>query len=360
MNFKASFFYFLKPIFWGVIIAVVIIYGAKLTTVLTHLATDNKVTSYSDAVKKASPSVVNIYSQQYIDSSIDNKQHLQPTGLGSGIITDNKGYILTNFHVIAKADQILIALQDGRLFTASVVGSDIVTDLAVLQIKGDNLPVIPQNPLYQPQVGDIVLAIGNPYNLGQTITQGIISATGRNGMSSSGRQDFLQTDAAINEGNSGGALINSRGELVGINTSEFYSNNPNSSNGISFAIPYQLSQRIMESLITHGRVIRGSLGIIAENLDPLIARLWGLKAQNSIIIKQVHEGGPAATAGIKVDDILLRIDGIAFDNLIAAMDKVAEIKPGTKTRFTLLRKGNQIEVEVVIGELSSIQNISKE
>jgi len=355
MNVKASFLYFLKPIFWGVIIAFIIIYGTKLSSVLIDLSEDDTVASYSEAVKKASPSVVNIYSQQYLDSSIDNKQHLQPTGLGSGIIIDSRGYILTNFHVIAKADQILIALQDGRLFTASVVGSDIVTDLAVLKIAGDKLPVIPQNPLYQPQVGDIVLAIGNPYNLGQTITQGIISATGRNGMSSSGRQDFLQTDAAINEGNSGGALINSRGELVGINTSEFYSNNQNSSSGISFAIPYQLSQRVMESLIAHGRVIRGSLGIVAENLDPLIARLWGLKAQNSIIIKKVHESGPAALAGVEVNDILLKIDGIAFDTLIAAMDKVAEIKPGTKTRLTLLRKGKQIEVEVVIGELSSIE-----
>ena len=359
MNFKSLFFYFLKPVFGGLIIASLIIYGAKLVTFFPDLSTGKRVSSYSEAVRKASPAVVNIYSQQYIDSSIDNKQHLQPTGLGSGIITDNKGYILTNYHVIAQADQILVALQDGRLFSASVVGSDRVTDLTVLQIKGDNLPVIPQNPSYQPQVGDIVLAIGNPYNLGQTITQGIISATGRSGMSSSGRQDFLQTDAAINEGNSGGALINSRGELVGINTSEFYTNNPNSSNGISFAVPYQLSKRIMKSLITHGRVIRGSLGIIAENLDPLIARLWGLKAQNSIIIKKIHEGGPASKAGVQVNDLLLKIDDIAVDNLIEAMDKVAEIKPGTKTKLTLLRKGEQVEVEVIITELSNIQNSSK-
>lgn len=356
MNFKTSFFYFLKPIIGGLIIAALLILAAKFSAVFTPLSAEMRVSSYSEAVKKASPAVVNIYSQQYIDSSIDNKQHLQPTGLGSGIITDNKGYILTNYHVVAKADQILIALQDGRLFTASVVGSDQITDLAVLQIKGDNLPVIPQNPLYQPQVGDIVLAIGNPYNLGQTITQGIISATGRNGMSSSGRQDFLQTDAAINEGNSGGALINSRGELVGINTSEFYSNNQSSSSGISFAIPYQLSQRIMKSLITHGRVIRGSLGIVAENLDPLIARLWGLKAQNSIIIKKVYEGGPASIAGVQINDLLSKIDGVAVDNVIKAMDKVAEIKPGTKTKLSLLRKGSLIELEVLIGDLNNMQN----
>lgn len=358
MNLKTFFFYFLKPILGGGIIAVLIIYGIKWAPVIIpKLTPQENVRSYNEAVKKASPAVVNIYSQQYIDSSIDNKQHLQPTGLGSGIIMDEEGYILTNYHVISRADQILIALQDGQLFTASLVGSDKITDLAVLQIKGNNLPVIPQNAQYQPQVGDIVLAIGNPYNLGQTITQGIISATGRNGMSSSGRQDFLQTDAAINEGNSGGALINSRGELVGINTSEFYTNNKSSSSGISFAIPYQLSQRIMKSLITDGRVIRGSLAIVAENLDPLIARLWGLTVQNNIIIKKVYKNGPAAIAGVEVNDLLLKIDGIAVDNVISAMDMVAEIKPGTKTKLTLLRKGKVIELDVVVGDLSHTQPI---
>jgi serine protease DegS len=356
MNLKTFFFYFLKPILGGGIIAVLIIYGIKWAPVIIpQLTPQENVRSYNEAVKKASPAVVNIYSQQYIDSSIDNKQHLQPTGLGSGIIMDEKGYILTNYHVIYQADQILIALQDGQLFTASLIGSDKVTDLAVLQIEGDNLPVIPQNSQYQPQVGDIVLAIGNPYNLGQTITQGIISATGRNGMSSSGRQDFLQTDAAINEGNSGGALINSRGELVGINTSEFYTRNKNSSSGISFAIPYQLSKRIMKSLIDDGRVIRGSLAISAENLDPLIARLWGLTIGKNIIIKAVYKNGPAAIAGVKVNDLLLKIGDTAVDNVISAIDMVAELKPGTKTKLTLLRNGKVIELDVIIGDFSHTQ-----
>tara|TARA_R110001583_G_scaffold10698_5_gene49101 strand:- start:17471 stop:18694 length:1224 start_codon:yes stop_codon:yes gene_type:complete len=358
MDFKKTFFYFIKPILGGICIALVILYGATFSKSLATLLNNNQVSSYSKAVKKAAPAVVNIYSQQYVDSSIDNKQHLQPIGLGSGIIVDQEGYILTNYHVVAQADQILIALQDGRLFNAEVVGTDIITDLAVLQIEGNNLPVIPQNSDYTPQVGDIVLAIGNPYNLGQTITQGIISATGRNGMSSSGRQDFLQTDAAINEGNSGGALINSRGELVGINTSEFYTNTQNLSSGISFAIPYQLSQTIMKNLIQDGRVIRGSLGLVAEKLDPLLARLWGLKAQNSIIIKAVNENGPAFNAGVQANDILLKIDNKPVVSLITAMDSVAEIKPGSKTTLTLLRRGKEIQLSVTVGELNTIDNNS--
>jgi len=361
MKLKPSCLYFVKPIIIGLCIALLVILSIKLLPAIidSSFSKDNDVVSYNDAIQKAAPAVVNIYSQRYIDSSIDNKQHLQPTGLGSGIITDSKGYILTNYHVISKADQILVALQDGRLFTASVIGSDRITDLAVLHIEGEDLPVIPQSQKYQPRVGDIVFAIGNPYNLGQTVTQGIISATGRNGMSSSGRQDFLQTDAAINEGNSGGALINSRGDLVGINTSEFYSNNKSSS-GISFAIPYQLSKRVMESLIKDGRVIRGSLGVVAENLDPLLARLTGLKAQNSIIIiKSVHPNGPAAIAGVKANDLLLKIDGDSLGSLVEAMDKVTELKPGTKITLTLLREGQQIKIDVVVGDFKNTKQITQ-
>ena len=350
MQFKTHFFYFLKPVFWGLLIAALLLQGVKYKQNISDFINNDQVISYHDAVIKASPAVVNIYSQQYTNSTIDTTKHLQPTGLGSGIIVSKKGYIVTNYHVIAQADQILIALQDGRLFSAKIIGSDPLTDLAVLQIEGKNLPIIPQNPKYNPRVGDIVLAIGNPYNLGQTITQGIISATGRNGMSSSGRQDFLQTDAAINAGNSGGALINSRGELVGINTSEFYSNKHNASNGISFAIPYKLSNRIIHSLIKYGRVIRGSLGIRGKKLDPILARLWGLKAQNNLIVEFLAPGGPADTAGVQEGDILLKINGEKADDFVATLDKVAEFKPGTKIKLTLLRKGNEITLDVIVGE----------
>ena len=351
MKLKAYLNYLIKPITSGLLLAAIIIYSPAI---FKNLSDENiylpKLVSYSEAVKKAAPSVVNIYSQQYIDSSVGNKQQLQPTGLGSGIILDAQGYILTNYHVISKADQILIALQDGRLFTASIVGSDKITDLAVLHIEAKNLPVMPQNPNYNPEIGDLVLAIGNPYNLGQTVTKGIISATGRSGMSSTGRQDFIQTDAGIHEGNSGGALVNSRGELVGINTSEFYSGNHELTYGISFAIPYQLVKHVMRSIIEDGRVIRGSLGIEAENLDPLLARLWGLEAKNSIIVKKITAGGPAQRAGMHKNDLILKINGKDAVNLIMAMDKITNIKPGSNAKITILRQGKEKVLNVMIGE----------
>lgn len=352
MQLKHYLSYLIKPVLWGLLLAGIIIYSPTLYKSLTNDNTYKPaVISYSGSVQKAAPSVVNIYSQQYVDSSVGSKQQLQPTGLGSGIILDARGYILTNHHVISKADQILIALQDGRLFTAKIIGSDIVTDLVVLQIDAEDLPVMPQNADYTPEIGDLVLAIGNPYNLGQTITQGIISATGRSGMSSTGRQDFIQTDAAINEGNSGGALINSHGELVGINTSEFYTGTNNVTYGISFAIPYRLVKYVMDSLIQDGRVIRGSLGIEAENLDPLLARLWGLEAKNSIIVKKIAEDGPAHKAGMEKNDIILKIDDKDAINLIVTMEKIAKIKPGSDTKITILREGKEQVLDVVIGEL---------
>ena len=352
MQLKNYFNYLMKPILGGIILGAIFIF----TPSLYQSATSESVylpalVSYSDAVKKSAPAVVNIYSQQYQGSSVGAKQELRSTDLGSGIIFDKRGYILTNYHVISQADQILIALQDGRLFTASVVGNDQVTDLTVLHIDGKNLPIIPQNPNYVPEVGDAVLAIGNPYNVGQTITQGIISATGRGALSATGRQDFIQTDAAINEGNSGGALVNSRGELVGINTSEFHTGAQSATYGISFAIPYQLANHVMQSLIKDGRVIRGSLGIQADNLDPLLARLWGLEAKNSIIVKNITTGGPAYRAGMQKNDIILKIDGIEAVNLIIAMDQIAKIKPGSLTKITVLRSGKEQVLDVTIGEL---------
>ncbi len=310
--------------------------------------------SYARAARVASPAVVNIYTRSFQKSNLQSTPELRPQSLGSGVIMTAKGYILTNYHVIANADQIIVALQDGRLFTADLTGADIPTDLAVLAIKADNLPVIPQNEQLAPQVGDVVLAIGNPYNVGQTITQGIISATGRIGLSSmgpdsNGRQDLLQTDAAINSGNSGGALVNTNGELVGINSASYQLNNADSS-GISFAIPYRLAHRIMQDLITNGRVMRGYIGLSTVDVDPVTARLLNLGKLQGLVVENMDKNGPAAKAGVAVGDVLTKLNDKPHNGVRAAMDIIAESKPGTLVKLDILRNGKPVTLSITVEE----------
>jgi serine protease DegS len=274
---------------------------------------------------------------------------------------NQRGHVLTNYHVIADADQIIVALQDGRVFSAELVGTDKLTDLAVLYIESDNLPVIPQDPDRLPDVGDVVLAIGNPYNVGQTITQGIISATGRIGLSSmgpdsNGRQDLLQTDAAINEGNSGGALVNGRGDLVGINTAAYHLNGNQESYGISFAIPYKLAKRIMDELIANGRVIRGYLGISSVEINPIVARMLNLGDLQGLVVESLDPNGPATKAGLKRGDVLLKINGEAITGVRPVMDKIVESRPGTKLTISVIRNGKPLDVDVIIEEDLRYQN----
>lgn len=312
--------------------------------------------SYAAAARNAGPAVVNIYTRSYQDSNVRTDNELRPASLGSGVIMSEKGYILTNYHVVANADQIIVALQDGRVLTADLIGSDVPTDLAVLSISADNLPVIPQNESITPQVGDVVLAIGNPYNVGQTITQGIISATGRNGLStmgpdSNGRQDLLQTDAAINSGNSGGALVNTNGELVGINSASYQlNNNDNLGFGIGFAIPYRLAHRIMQDLITHGRVLRGYVGISTVDIDVVTAKLLNLGELRGLVIENVDPNGPGAKAGLRRGDVLIKINDKAVSGVRSAMDTIAETKPGTKIPLFFIRNGKQEKVLLEVEE----------
>ncbi|MCL1066832.1 outer membrane-stress sensor serine endopeptidase DegS [Shewanella olleyana] len=354
MNFKNTILYLSKAVVFGLVMAAAFLFVNSITnnnsfnnglTVAHH---SNEL-SFASAVRRAAPAVVNIYSLSLDQNSPLNSSSLQ--GLGSGVIMSKEGYILTNYHVIKKADEIVVALQDGRKFTSEVVGSDQITDLAVLKIEivGDNVPIVPINLNNPAQVGDVVLAIGNPYNLGQTITQGIISATGRNGLSS-GYLDFLQTDAAINAGNSGGALIDTSGELIGINTAAFQIGAEGGGHGINFAIPIKLAHSIMGKLITNGRVIRGALGISGEPLSPVMAQILNLPDLKGVLVTGVDPSGPAAKATLRPRDVIIQYADESVPGVEMLMDRIAETPPGNKVSITIIREGKPIELPVVIGE----------
>jgi len=303
---------------------------------------DESPVSYSHAVRRAAPAVVNVYNRG-MNKTSDNQLEIRT--LGSGVIMDERGYIVTNKHVVNNADQIIVALQDGRVFEAQLIGSDVMTDLAVLKITSNSgLPTIPINNKRTPHIGDVVLAIGNPYNLGQTITQGIISATGRIGLNPTGRQNFLQTDASINHGNSGGALVNSLGELVGINTLSFdKSNDGETPEGLGFAIPFQLATKIMDKLIRDGRVIRGYFGIRGGTSA-------SLEQIQGIVVSDVYAGGPAAEAGIQVHDVITSVNGKPALSALETMDQVAEIRPGSVIPVEVVRNDRKLTFQVTVQE----------
>ncbi|QIM66613.1 outer membrane-stress sensor serine endopeptidase DegS [Mannheimia granulomatis] len=304
------------------------------------------ITSYSSAVKIASPAVVNVYNRNF---SSENSS-FEIKNLGSGVIMSSNGYILTNKHVIQDADQIVVALQNGLISTeARLVGDDSLTDLAVLKIDAENLPTIPQNAERKVEVGDVVLAIGNPLNLGQSITQGIVSAIGRNTLTESGRQNFIQTDVSINQGNSGGALINSAGELIGINTLRLGKNTNELSEGLNFAIPINLANQIMQKIIKDGRVIRGYFGVSTDLIDA--AKIQGY--EKGVIIAGVSENGPAAKAGIQSGDLVLKIGDVEALSPSQMMEALAEMKPYSTVKV-IVQRGNQLlNFDVTISELQA-------
>ena len=313
--------------------------------------------SYHDAVAKAAPAVVNVYTKSTRVDKNTGSSALQPDSLGSGVIMSSHGYILTNYHVVGGAEEIIVALQDGRIFEAALVASDQLTDLSVLKIDADNLPVIPQNDKRISRVGDVVLAIGNPFNVGQTVTMGIIGAKGRSGLgtmgpNSNGRQDLLQTDAYVGVGNSGGALINTLGELVGINSGTYTNAGGSGSEGnnIAFAVPYALAKRIMIDLVNNGRVVRGYLGIKTVDVDSVTTNLLNLGPNHGLIVEKLAPAGPAEQGGLMVGDIMLSIDGEKIVNAQMAMDIIAETKPNTAIRVEVLREGQLRQLEVIVAE----------
>ena len=325
--------------------------------------------SYADAVERAAPSVVNIYTR----TVVDNEQRSTPlqddpfykhyfsteqspsqeriqSSLGSGVIINKQGYVVTNNHVISGADSVIVALRDGRESIAKIVGTDPETDIAVLKIDLPDLPSITLASSGKLRVGDVVLAIGNPFGVGQTVTQGIISATDRNSLGLNTYEDFIQTDAAINPGNSGGALIDPNGNLVGINTAIF--SKTGGSQGIGFAIPSDLTKQIMQDLIEHGRVIRGWVGVEAQALNSKLAESFGLdKEQHGLIIAGIYRDSPANKAGLRPGDVMLAInDRPIVDDGHEAMNTIARVKPGDKTKFTIFRDGKRLNIEVTTAE----------
>lgn len=278
--------------------------------------------------------------------------------LGSGVIVDaKKGYILTNNHVIDKADEIRVTLRNGDTHKAKLIGTDPDTDVAVIQIKVENLTAVPLADSTQVRVGDFSVAIGNPFGLGQTVTSGIISAIGRSGLGIEGFEDFIQTDASINPGNSGGALVNLRGELVGINTAILSKSGGNV--GIGFAIPINMANDIMQQLLSHGEVKRGQLGAQAQDLTPQLAQAFGLKYQRGAVITQVEKGLAADRAGLQTGDIVLEINGKTVRDANTLRNTIGLLQIGKTVTMKVLRDGKTHQLQARIEEPSQTFLIGK-
>ena len=322
---------------------------------------------YSQAAEKAMPTVVNIFTtskttgadphQQYYDDPLFKhffgdqfgEQQAQPeSSLGSGVIVSEQGLIMTNNHVVNTADEIEVALADGRKLSAKVVGTDPETDLAVLKVDADNLPAITFANSEKLQVGDVVLAIGNPFGVGQTVTQGIISALGRNHLGINTFENFIQTDASINPGNSGGALIDTNGNLIGIN-SAIYSRSGGSM-GIGFAIPVSIAKHVMEQITQTGSVTRGWIGIEAQDITPELAESFKLDKAEGSLIAGVLRDSPADEAGLKPGDILVSINGKQVVDSESMLNLIAVLKPKDKAKLGIVRNGKLVEVELLVGK----------
>ncbi len=317
--------------------------------------------SYAAAVDRAAPAVANLYStrlvskpgnplvqdplfRRYFGSDLPQQKRLE-SSLGSAVIITADGYLLTNNHVIAGAEQITVALKDGRETRARLVGSDPETDLAVLKIDLPDLPFITLGDSDALRIGDVTLAIGNPLGVGQTVTMGIVSATGRNQLGLNTYEDFIQTDAAINMGNSGGALVDAHGNLIGINTAIL----SGGSQGIGFSIPSRLATEVMQAIVTHGRVIRGWLGIEVQALTPELAESFGLQGRPGIVVAAVYRDGPAQRAGLLPGDLILSIDGKPASNGRLSMHQVARTQPGQKVSIDVLRNGETHSFTAEVG-----------
>ncbi|MFY9398449.1 MAG: DegQ family serine endoprotease [Desulfomonilia bacterium] len=321
-----------------------------------------------EVVQKVLPSVVNIssvkkvslnrsplfsdpFSRDFFGDRIPRERIEQ--ALGSGVIVSRDGYIVTSNHVVSGADEVEVRLSDERVFTARIIGNDPKSDVAVIKIEASNLPAIKMGDSSDLRIGSYVLAVGNPYGLEGTVTHGIISALGRTGLGITEYENFIQTDAPINPGNSGGALVNTEGELIGINTAILSQTGGNV--GIGFAIPVNLVMNVVDSLRKHGRVVRGWLGVTVQALTPEISEALELSSRKGVLVADVVKGSPAAEAGIQQGDVIVSIADKPVTDPSALQFLVSEIAPGTRTRIALVRGGKRMEVTAAIGDLSKAE-----
>lgn len=332
------------------------------------------VSSYAEAARRAMPSVVNINTSKEVNvrSPMGDDEVLrrffgdqpgaerqQIASLGSGVIVSSDGYILTNNHVVESADDIEVALADGRKANAKVVGSDPDTDLAVVRIELANLPTITFGESDRAQVGDVVLAIGNPFAVGQTVTMGIVSALGRNHLGINTFENFIQTDAAINPGNSGGALVDASGNLIGINTAIYSNSHAGGSLGIGFAVPASTAKQVMDSIIANGQVVRGYIGVEPQEITPEIVEALKLPRTQGALITGVMRNGPADKAGLKPGDILIGVDDAPITDTTSMLNRIAQLKPGSTAKLAVVRGKQELALSVKIGRRPKPQPVSE-
>ena len=334
------------------------------------------ISSFADAAGKSRPSVVNIFTSKevraqrnpFMDDPVfrrffgdrfnaDNRPQ-RVANLGSGVIVSADGYILTNHHVIEAADEIQVALPDGKTLPADIVGTDPETDVAVLKVKHAQLPAITFAKQDNLHVGDVVLAIGNPFGVGQTVTMGIVSALGRSHLGINTFENYIQTDAAINPGNSGGALVDGAGNLVGVNTAIFSRSGGNL--GIGFAIPVSIVRQVMEQIIAHGAVTRGWVGIEVQEISPEIAESFGLKSTDGALIAGVLRGGPADRAGIRPGDVLVAVNSKPVKDSVSLLNLIAALPPGKIAQLRLIRGQNEMQVMATVDKRPAMSRAARE
>ncbi len=371
MNLKQTLTFVAQSIVIGLAAAALVL---LLVPGILSINSAKQVVSYRTAIEIAAPAVVNIYSaktitqpknsipqdppfRQFFDKSSQDSHASRDSrkridSKGSGVIMDTNGHVLTNAHVIQGAEEIFVVLRDGRETVARTIGIDSDTDLAVLQIGLDNLPIIPIGDSNQLRVGDVVLAIGNPYDFGQTVTQGIISATGRKRLGITTFDNFIQTDADINPGNSGGALISSQGNLLGINTAIY--STTGGSQGIGLATPVNAALEVMRQLISNGRVVRGWIGIRAQPLPADIANAMGLM-KGGALVSGVLQGGPADIANINPGDVITKIQGQDIIDPRQVIDTIAKIAPASKIEMTIIRDWKELKINAVVTQRPHIK-----